>query len=459
MTAYRDAFGNWCTQDCRTSRPAAPLGQLVAEGHGPARPDRRGGVPACGGSTSRGDAGIPAGKPLLRNRPADRHCVGLVRHVADGRRPHPGHLRLRPPAHRFSYQDARPTRTAWEAFQEAQGVCRDYAHLAIAFCRCMNIPARYCTGYLGDIGIPPPYGPMDFAAWFEAYIGGRWHTFDARNNVPRIGRMLIARGRDATDVAISNTFGANTLAGFTVWTDEVGTPVEAGWIRQLVLDPLRSLTLRDRTIGPVVPSAPCGHWPSRVSSSRCWWLHGSLHSRSRPVNLPPVPGALRLSPPLRPPLGQTAYGASCAQCHGAESERWCVGSCRSKACRSSRNTEAETVDRLFSVTSNTMPTTAPGSLASTVYAQIVAYILQQNAIVAGARGTAVRSRPPGGDDHPAGRLQLHGVLAVHGARAKGRGVPTRSTDSRPSPTACWPTPRRRSGSPGAARGTRTDSAR
>jgi transglutaminase-like putative cysteine protease len=101
-------------------------------------------------------------------------------------------------------------------------VCRDYAHLAIAFCRCMNIPARYCTGYLGDIGIPPPYGPMDFAAWFEAYIGGRWHTFDARNNIPRIGRVLIARGRDATDVAISNTFGPTTLAGFTVWTDEVG---------------------------------------------------------------------------------------------------------------------------------------------------------------------------------------------------------------------------------------------
>ena len=103
------------------------------------------------------------------------------------------------------------TRTAWEAFSERKGVCRDYAHLAIAFCRCMNIPARYCTGYLGDIGMPPPYGPMDFAAWFEAYLDGHWHTFDPRNNVPRIGRVLIARGRDATDVAISNTFGPNTL--------------------------------------------------------------------------------------------------------------------------------------------------------------------------------------------------------------------------------------------------------
>jgi hypothetical protein len=105
----------------------------------------------------------------------------------------------------FGYEHARPTRTAWETFNERRGGCRDYAHLAIAFCRCMNIPARYCTGYLGDMGVPPPYGPMDFAAWFEAYLGGRWYTFDARNNVPRIGRVLVARGRDAIDVAISTT--------------------------------------------------------------------------------------------------------------------------------------------------------------------------------------------------------------------------------------------------------------
>jgi transglutaminase-like putative cysteine protease len=104
---------------------------------------------------------------------------------------------------------------------EGRGVCRDYAHLAIAFCRCMNIPARYCSGYLGDIGVPPPYGPMDFAGWFEAYLGGRWYTFDPRNNVPRIGRVLMARGRDAIDVAISTTFGPNTLLSFKVWTDEV----------------------------------------------------------------------------------------------------------------------------------------------------------------------------------------------------------------------------------------------
>jgi transglutaminase-like putative cysteine protease len=121
----------------------------------------------------------------------------------------------------FDYQKARPTRTAWEAFHEGVGVCRDYTHLAVAFCRCMNIPARYCTGYLGDMGTLPPYGVPDFAAWFEVYLGGKWHTFDARNNVPRIGRVLIARGRDASDVAIATTFGQNTLESFKVWTYEV----------------------------------------------------------------------------------------------------------------------------------------------------------------------------------------------------------------------------------------------
>ncbi len=121
----------------------------------------------------------------------------------------------------FDYRHARATKTALEAYNEQQGVCRDYAHLAIAFCRCMNIPARYCTGYLGDMGTPKPWGVMDFAGWFEVYLGGRWYTFDARNNIPRIGRILMARGRDAADVAIATTFGPNVLAKFTVWTDEV----------------------------------------------------------------------------------------------------------------------------------------------------------------------------------------------------------------------------------------------
>ena len=119
----------------------------------------------------------------------------------------------------FDYQKARPTKGAYEAYQEATGVCRDYAHLAVAFCRCMNIPARYCTGYLGDIGVPV-VGEMDFSAWFEAYLGGQWYSFDARNNMPRMARVLIARGRDAVDVAITNAFGAANLVKFQVVSHE-----------------------------------------------------------------------------------------------------------------------------------------------------------------------------------------------------------------------------------------------
>jgi transglutaminase-like putative cysteine protease len=122
---------------------------------------------------------------------------------------------------RFGYEHARSTKTASEALNEGTGVCRDYAHLAIALCRCLNIPARYCTGYLGDIGVPPVALPMDFSGWFEAYLDGRWYTFDPRHNTPRIGRILIARGRDAADVAISTTFGPSTLESFRVWTGEV----------------------------------------------------------------------------------------------------------------------------------------------------------------------------------------------------------------------------------------------
>jgi transglutaminase-like putative cysteine protease len=121
----------------------------------------------------------------------------------------------------FGYHFARPTKTAWDAHQEQQGVCRDFAHLAITLCRCMNIPARYCTGYLGDIGVPPSAAAMDFSAWFDVYLGGRWHVFDARHNQPRIGRILMARGRDATDTALTTTFGPARLAGFLVRTDEV----------------------------------------------------------------------------------------------------------------------------------------------------------------------------------------------------------------------------------------------
>jgi transglutaminase-like putative cysteine protease len=221
VTSFRDGFGNWCT------RIVAPAGRvrltadsLVNDTGEPDAIDRSGhqhavedlpeeslvfllGSRYCETDRLAGIAWDLFGTSPTGSRRVQAICDYVHNHIT------------------FSYPDARPTRTAWEALEERKGVCRDFAHLAIAFCRCMNIPARYCTGYLGDIGIPPPYGPMDFAAWFEAYIGGRWQTFDPRNNIPRIGRVLIARGRDATDVAISTTFGPNTLAGFTVWTDEV----------------------------------------------------------------------------------------------------------------------------------------------------------------------------------------------------------------------------------------------
>jgi len=121
----------------------------------------------------------------------------------------------------FGYPFARCTRTAFEGHEERVGVCRDFAHLAIALCRCMNIPARYATGYLGDICVPRVPAPMDFSAWFEVYLGGRWFTFDARHNRPRVGRILMARGRDAADCAITTTFGQSKLIGFQVTTDKV----------------------------------------------------------------------------------------------------------------------------------------------------------------------------------------------------------------------------------------------
>lgn len=121
----------------------------------------------------------------------------------------------------FGYQYASPTKTAFDAYTQRRGVCRDFAHLAVTLCRCMNVPARYCTGYLGDIGVPIDESPMDFSAWFEAYIGDHWYTFDARHNHPRIGRILMARGRDATDVAIATSFGPCTLASFKVITEQV----------------------------------------------------------------------------------------------------------------------------------------------------------------------------------------------------------------------------------------------
>jgi transglutaminase-like putative cysteine protease len=221
LSMYRDGFGNWCT------RIVAPPGwfRITAD-------------------ALINDSGLPepsyptAYEHTVESLPDDtlvfllpsRYCEtenlsqtawGLfgnimpgwtrVQRICDFVNQHIG----------FDYQCARPTKTALETYNEKQGVCRDFAHLAITFCRCLNIPARYCTGYLGDIGVPPVAAPMDFAGWFEAYLGGAWHTFDPRNNQRRIGRVLIARGRDAADVAISMTFGPNMLQKFKVWTDEV----------------------------------------------------------------------------------------------------------------------------------------------------------------------------------------------------------------------------------------------
>jgi transglutaminase-like putative cysteine protease len=220
LRPYRDSFGNWCT------RLLAPAGLVTIFGNGVVR-----------------DSGLPevpvqfAEQHPVNDLPEDalmyllgsRYCeVDLLTNTAWNLFGHitPGWTRVQAICDfvhnhiSFDYQLARPTRTAAEAYAERVGVCRDYAHLAVTFCRCMNIPARYCTGYIPDIGVPVVL-PMDFAAWFEAYIGGHWHIFDGRNNMPRIGRILMARGRDAADVAISTSFGPAYLEQFTVICDEI----------------------------------------------------------------------------------------------------------------------------------------------------------------------------------------------------------------------------------------------
>src|SRR5476649_1840402 len=221
MAAYRDSFGNWCT------RIVAPQGRTRVT------------ADAIVNDTGMPDVIVPQAHQLpVEKLPEEtllyllgsRYCEtdqlsetawNLFAHAPEGW----GRVQaICDYVHRhitLGYEHARKTRTALEAFHDRTGVCRDYTHLAVAFCRCMNIPASYCTGYLGDIGMPPPYGTMDFAGWFEAWLGDRWYTFDARNNIPRIGRVLMARGRDACDVALSTAFGPNTLEYFQVRTDEV----------------------------------------------------------------------------------------------------------------------------------------------------------------------------------------------------------------------------------------------
>jgi len=222
ITAYRDHFGNWC------NRIVAPMGRIQLRGAGIVRdsgqPDI---VVPYAYQHAVQDLPEEALLFLLGSRYCETDRLSEIAWSLFSQTPM-GWPRVQAICNfvnnqiAFGYQNARPTKTAWEAYNERTGVCRDYAHLAVTFCRCMNIPARYCTGYLSDVGVPPPYSPMDFAAWFEVYLGGRWYTFDPRNNVPRIGRILIARGRDAADVAIATTFGPATLESFKVWTDEVG---------------------------------------------------------------------------------------------------------------------------------------------------------------------------------------------------------------------------------------------
>ncbi len=221
VTAYRDTFGNWC------SRLLAPKGTLRlstdALVHDSGLPDI---VVPNARQTPVTELPDETLLFLLGSRYCETDRLTEVAWKLFGHTP-PGWARVQAVCDyvhshiAFGYEHARHTKTAWDVFHERVGVCRDYAHLAITFCRCLNIPARYCTGYLGDMGMPPPYGPMDFAGWFEVWLDGHWYTFDARNNTPRIGRVLIARGRDAADVAISNTFGPNTLKRFVVRTDEV----------------------------------------------------------------------------------------------------------------------------------------------------------------------------------------------------------------------------------------------
>lgn len=218
---YRDGFGNWCI------RLLAPAGTFVLNTdvicHDSGELD-----PVAPGARQHAVEELPAETLvfLLGSRYCDTDLLSdLAWRLFETTEP--GWARVQAicdyvhSAISFDYMRASATRTASQALAEGYGVCRDFAHLAIAFCRCMNIPARYCNGYLSDVGEPEPYPPGDFAAWMEVYLDGRWWLFDPRNNVRRKGRVLVAIGRDAADVPLTHSFGANTLAGFQVWADEI----------------------------------------------------------------------------------------------------------------------------------------------------------------------------------------------------------------------------------------------
>ena len=221
IDSYRDSFGNWC------SRLAAPPGRFVVGTEGVIRSDGSE-DPVDPRATEHPVEGLPAdtlvyllGSRYCETDRMSEEAWRLFGHLQ------PGASRVQAICDfvhghvAFGYEHSSATRTAAQTYEDAHGVCRDFTHLAIAFCRCLNIPARYCTGYVSDIGQPPPHAPMDFAAWMEVYLSGQWRMYDPRNNSPRIGRVLIARGRDAADVPLTHTFGPNTLIGFRVWIDDI----------------------------------------------------------------------------------------------------------------------------------------------------------------------------------------------------------------------------------------------
>lgn len=221
VSGYHDVFGNWCT------RFIAPAGSVEVSTEGVIRDN---------GTWDVEDASA-AEHPISKLTPdtlqfllGSRYCeTNLLSSFAwstfGGYAP--GHSRVKAVVDyvhghlQFDYTQSSPVRTAVGAFQQRVGVCRDFAHLAIALLRSLNIPARYCTGYISDVGLPPPESPQDFAAWIEVYLSGRWLTYDPRNNDPRIGRVLVARGRDAEDVPLTLTFGSNRLVGFAVTVEEL----------------------------------------------------------------------------------------------------------------------------------------------------------------------------------------------------------------------------------------------
>lgn len=221
LDSYRDNFGNWCT------RMVAPAGNFILTTDSVIRdsglPD-----PVSPGARQHAVEDLPF--ETLVYLLGSRYCdTDLLSDMAWRlfENTEPGWARVQAICDyvhegvAFDYMQANATRTASQTLGGRLGVCRDFAHLAIAFCRCMNIPARYCTGYLSDIGEPQPHPPGDFAAWMEVFLEGNWHIFDPRNNARRFGRILVARGRDAADVPLIQTFGPNTLTDFRVWTDEM----------------------------------------------------------------------------------------------------------------------------------------------------------------------------------------------------------------------------------------------